>query len=222
MSLIVYGHPFSSYTQKVLIALFEAGTAFELREVGDGFPEETQDWLSRWPIGKFPVLAEGARTVAESSIIIEYLDQAHPGSARLVPADPQSALEARFMDRVFDSHVMNVVQLAVDSVLGFLPVSEEDGRRIAGERLARSYAWLDQHLAGRTWAAGEAFSLADCDAAPALFYADWGFPVPDTHAALKAYLLRVLARPSVARAVDGGRPYREWFPLKGERPVDER
>lgn len=213
MSLILYGHPFSSYTQKVLIALYENGTPFAFRCIGPEAPQHDEDWLRRWPLRKFPVLVDDERTVVETSIIIEYLQLKHPGPVRLLPDDPMAALEVRFLDRFFDLHVMNAAQHAVDGALSGDPVKRQDGLALAVEKLERAYAWLDRTLAGHTWAAGQAFTLADCAAAPALFYADWTHPIAEQFAVLRAYRTRLLARPSFARAVNEARPYRSYFPL---------
>lgn len=213
MVLALYGHPFSSYTQKALIALYENGTAFEFRCIGPDTPQHVQDWLARWPLAKFPLLLDGDRQVTETSLIIEYLHITHPGPVPLIPADPPAALEVRLMDRVFDLHVMAAVQLAVDTVLGRYPMPRADGLRIAAERLTLAYGWLDGVMQRRDWAAGAEFSMADCAAAPALFYADWVHPIPPAQAALRAYRARLLARPTIARAVDEARPFRHLFPL---------
>ncbi|HET8743992.1 MAG TPA: glutathione S-transferase family protein, partial [Ramlibacter sp.] len=117
MSLVLYGHPFSSYTQKALIALCENGTAFEFRCIDADHPQHAQEWLRRWPLAKFPLLLDGARELVETSIIIEYLQLAHPGPVRLLPADPMAALDVRFLDRFFDLHVMSPVQHAVSAAL---------------------------------------------------------------------------------------------------------
>jgi glutathione S-transferase len=213
MSLALYGHPFSSYTQKVLIALYENGTPFEFRSIGPDTPEHSAEWLKRWPLRKFPLLVDGERSVAETSIIIEYLQQTHPGKLRLLPADPVEALDVRFFDRFFDLHVMNAAQIAVDGALTGDPVKRRDGLTRSREKLERAYGWLERQLVGRTWATGDAFTLADCAAAPALFYADWTHPIPATHVELHGYRARLLARPSFARAVDEARPFRPLFPL---------
>jgi glutathione S-transferase/uncharacterized protein YndB with AHSA1/START domain len=213
MSLALYGHPFSSYTQKVLIALYENATPFEFRCLGPDTPQYTAEWLQRWPLRKFPLLVDGERNVVETSIIIEHLQLVHPGPVRLLPADPVAALEVRFLDRFFDLHVMDAVQIAVDSALKRVPVRSEDGLVIASERLERAYAWLEGSLAGRTWAAGADFTLADCAAAPALFYADWTHRISEAYPVLRAYRARLLERPSFARAVEEARPYRPLFPL---------
>lgn len=213
MSLALYGHPFSSYTQKVLIALYENGTSFEFRCLGPDTPEHSAEWLRRWPLRKFPLLVDGERSVAETSIIIEYLQLAHAGPVRLLPADPMAALDVRFLDRFFDLHVMNVVQHAVGGALTGDPVKRREGLAFAAEKLELAYAWLEGQLAGRTWAAGADFTLADCAAAPSLFYADWTHRISKAFPVLRAYRARLLARPSFARAVEEARPLRPLFPL---------
>ena len=213
MSLALYGHPFSSYTQKVLIALYENGTSFEFRCLGPDNPQHSAEWLRRWPLRKFPVLVDGERTVVETSLIIEYLQLTHPGPMRLLPADPMAALDVRFLDRFFDLHVMNAAQHAVDGALTGDPVKRQEGLALAADKLERAYAWLEGHLAGRTWAVGAEFTLADCAAAPSLFYADWTHRISEAYPVLRAYRERLLARPSFARAVNEARPFRPLFPL---------
>lgn len=213
MSLLLYGHPFSSYTQKALIALYENHTPFEFRSLGPDTPENAAEWMRRWPLRKFPLLVDGERNVAEASIIIEYLGLHYPGAVRLLPADPAAALDVRFLDRFFDLHVMSPVQQAVGGALSGDPVKRQEGLAQAKEKLELAYAWLEGELAGRTWAAGTDFTLADCAAAPSLFYADWTHPIAGAFPVLRAYRARLLARPSFARAVDEARPYRSFFPL---------
>jgi glutathione S-transferase len=213
MSLILYGHPFSSYTQKALIALYETATPFEFRMIGPDTPQHAADWLKRWPLRKFPLLVDGERQIAETSVIIEYLQLAHASPVRFLPADPMAALDVRFLDRFFDLHVMDAMQVAVEAAIGRLPIKREEGLTIAAERLERAYAWLETHLAGRTWAAGDTFTLADCAAAPSLFYADWTYRISEAYPTLRAYRARLLARPSIARCVNEARPYRGLFPL---------
>lgn len=212
MSLAVYGHYFSSYTQKVLIALYENDIPFEFCALGPDSPHAAE-WLKRWPLRKFPLLVDGDRSVVETSIIIEYLQLKHPGLVRLLPADPMAALDVRFLDRFFDLHVMNAAQHAVDGALTGDPVKRKDGLAMAVDKLDRAYLWLEAELAGRTWAAGADFTMADCAAAPFLFYADWVHRIPENCPQLRAYRARLLARPSFARAVDDARPYRALFPL---------
>ncbi|WAM23024.1 glutathione S-transferase family protein [Myxococcus sp. NMCA1] len=214
MSLVLYGHPFSSYTQKVLIALYENGTPFEFRCIGPETPQHSAEWSRRWPLRKFPLLVDGERDIAETSIIIEYLQLAHPGPVRLLPAEPMAALAVRFLDRFFDLHVMNAAQHAVDGALTGDSVKRQEGLALAVKKLEVAYAWLEGQLAGRTWAAaGEDFTLADCAAAPSLFYADWTHQISDAFPVLRAYRTRLLARPSFARAVNEARQFRPLFPL---------
>ncbi|MGB0133971.1 glutathione S-transferase family protein [Dokdonella sp.] len=213
MPLILYGHPFSSYTQKALIALYENDTPFEFRCISPDTPEHLAEWRKRWPMGKFPLLVDGERTVAETSIIIEYLQIAQPGPLKLLPTDPMAALDVRFLDRFFDLHVMDAMQIAVESALKRLPMKTEEGLAIASERLERAYAWLEVHLSGKRWANGDEFTMADCAAAPSLFYADWTHRIPESCPALRAYRARLLERPSFARAVEEARPFRSYFPL---------
>lgn len=213
MSLALYGHPFSSYTQKVLIALYENGTPFEFRCISPETPQHSAEWLRRWPLRKFPLLVDGERDVVETSIIIEYLQHVHPGPVRLLPADPLAALDVRFLDRFFDLHVMNPVQDAVAGALTGDAVKRQEGLALSTEKLERAYAWLEGQLPGRTWAAGMEFTLADCAAAPSLFYADWTHRISESYPVLRAYRARLLARPSFARAVDEARYFRPFFPL---------
>jgi glutathione S-transferase len=211
--LILYGHPFSSYTWKALIALYEKALPFEFHLLEADFPENSQRLAELWPLGKFPVLEDGGAAVIESSILIEHLDLHYPGQ-RLIPADPAAALEVRFIDRVFDNHVMSGMQAIVNEHLPFITPSPDQARiERARTALSAIYAWLDAKLPEAGWACGDAFTLADCAGAPALFYADWVHPVPDELSRLKAYRARVLARASVVRVVDEARPYRHYFPL---------
>lgn len=213
MSLILYGHPFSSYTQKVLIALYENDVEFEFRCIDAENPGHLSEWLRLWPIAKFPLLLDGERTIVESSIMIEDLQITHPGPLALIPEDRLSALRVRFLDRFFDLHVMSPVQGAVSAVLTGDTGQATHFRARAKELLERAYAWLETQLVDKTWAAGDDFSLADCAAAPALFYADWTHPIPEELPLVRAYRQRLLERPSFARAVNEARPYRPLFPL---------
>jgi glutathione S-transferase len=213
MSLALYGHPFSSYTQKVLIALYENGLRFEFRSIQPDMPQHSAEWLRRWPLAKFPLLVDGERDVVETSIIIEYLQLAHPGPVRLLPADPMAALDVRFLDRFFDLHVMDAAQHAVTGALTGDPVKRQEGLALATKKLELAYAWLEGQLADRAWAAGPDFTMADCAAAPSLFYADWVHQISEAFPVLRAYRARLLTRPSFARAVDEARQFRPLFPL---------
>ena len=214
MSLTLIGHPFSSYTQKVLIALYEGEIPFEFKVLGPDAPEVAAEWMRLWPLRRMPVLVDEGRTFVESSIIIEHLQLARPSALRLLPIDARAALDVRFMDRFFDHHVMTPMQHAVNSALhGGAWGGREEGLAHAAEKLTLAYGWLEGRLTDRGWAAGAEFTLADCAAAPSMFYADWVFPIGAEFPKTRAYRARLLARPSVKRAVDDARPYRPLFPL---------
>jgi glutathione S-transferase len=208
MSLTLYAHPFASYCWKVLIALYENGTPFEYRKIEDA--AALAELASLWPLKKFPVLKDGEATIMESSIIIEHLMLRHPGPIRLIPEDEAAALNVRFMDRFFDNYIMTPMQNIVSNQLR--AESERDRKGVADAKatLDVAYGWLESRGG---WAATDNFSLADCAAAPALFYADWAHPIGDRFARVRAYRTRLLARPSIARTVDEARPYRKLFPL---------
>lgn len=211
MTLELFAHPFSSYCQKVLIALYENDIPFTYRMMED--PGVGEEFAGLWPIKRFPILRESGRVVLEASTLIEYLQVHHPGPVKLIPEDPDLAVEVRMLDRVFDNYVMTPQGKFVYDRLRPAESRDPLGVQEAGAMLDTSYAWLDQRLQGRTWAVGETFTLADCAAAPSLFYADWTHPIPDRFVHLKAYRARLLQRPSFARAVDEARPFRHYFPL---------
>lgn len=210
MSLTLYAHPFASYCWKTLIALYENATPFTYRVVDDaaGWAELE----SLWPIKKFPLLRDDDSTIVESSIIVEYLMHRHPGPTRLIPAGDDASLHARFMDRFFDNYVMTPMSTLVADRMR--AESDRDARGVADARkmLDVAYGWLEKNFTPDGWASGGAFSVADCSAAPALFYSDWVHPLGDRFPAVLAYRHRVLARPSVARVVNEARPYRKLFP----------
>jgi glutathione S-transferase len=209
----LYAHPFSSYCQKVLIALYENDTPFELRMLAPDDEEASAELEALWPLKRMPVLVDEGRGVIETSVIVEYLGLYHPGPVALVPEDPRAALDIRMMDRFFDNYIMTPMQkLVFDSIRA----AEDRDRQGVGEArgmLDTAYRWLDDTMAGREWAAGDAFSLADCAGAPSLFYADWVHPIGEAFSNVRAYRRRLLARPSFARAVEDARPYRSLFPL---------
>jgi glutathione S-transferase len=210
-SLVFYGHPFSSYCQKVLTALYENALPFEWRLLERDEDIQAQ-FTALWPVRRMPVLVDGDRAVMESSVIIEHLGLHHPGPVRLIPAEPGAALEARRLDRIFDQYVMTPMQKIVFDCLRPAERRDPHGVGEAHALLETSYSWLDNELKGREWAAGGSFSLADCAAAPSLFYADWVHGIPASCTNLRAYRARLLARPSFARAVEEARPYRSYFP----------
>lgn len=209
----LFAHPFSSFCWKVLIALYENDTPFTFRLLGPDHPDNGTEWVRRWPLMKMPVLVEGERTVVETDAIIEYLDRFHAGSLRLLPVEADAAVEARMMTRIADDYVMTPLTKLVSDSMRAADERDRVGTDEAREQLRTIYGWLDQHLAGRRWTAGEAFTIADCALAPAIFYADWAEPIGEAHGNLRAHRARLLARPSVARCVDAARPYRSLFPL---------
>lgn len=213
MSLKLYAHPFSSYCQKVLVALYENRTPFEFMMLDGEHPDTFAEFAALWPIKRFPLLVDEGRTIIEASTIIEYLGLHHPGPVSLLPADAKTAVEVRMMDRFFDNYISTPQQKFVFDRMR--PDAERDARGVAeaGAMLDTAYAWLDKVMADRQWAAGDDFSLADCGAAPFLFYADWTHRIDANFHNVRAYRQRLLARPSFARAVDEARPYRHLFPL---------
>ena len=211
MAITLYAHPFSSYCQKVLIPLYENGIAFELRLLGE--EQANAEQAALWPLKRMPVLVDAGRTVVEATIIVEYLDLHHPGPVRMIPADPRAALDVRMMDRFFDNYVMTPMQKIVGDRLRAEERRDPHGVAEARRLLDTAYGWLDGTMATREWAAGERFSLADCAAAPSLFYADWAHAIGDAFPNVRAYRRRLLAWPSFARAVNEARPYRPLFPL---------
>jgi glutathione S-transferase len=212
MSLKLYAHPFSSYCQKVLIALYENETPFEFCTMGPGAEQAAAEHAAFWPLKRIPVLVDEGRAVLEASIIVEYLGLHHPGPVQLVPQDPRTALEVRMMDRFFDNYVMTPMQKIVLDTIRAAENRDRQGVAEAEQLLDTAYGWLDTRISGLEWAAGDTFSLADCAAAPALFYADWVRPIGEAYANVRAYRRRLLSRPSFARAVDEARPYRPHFP----------
>lgn len=209
--LQLYGHPFSSYTWKALIALYANATPFEFRTVGAGNPADDALVAAAGPGGQFPVLVDGDRTVFEATAIIEHLDLHHPGANALLPRDPALAAQVRMWDRVFDLHVMNVMQQAVAMKLRDPQTPVETARAAVRPALERSYRWIEGWLSG--YARPQGVTLVECAAAPSLFYADWVNPIPDDCPQLKAWRSHLLALAPVARCVDDARPYRHFFPL---------
>jgi len=214
MSLKLYYHPLSSFCWKTLIARYENDTPFTAVMVDLGNAEQRAGLLNLWPIGKFPVLRDeaGDRVVPESSIIIEYLDQHYPGATRFIPADSDLARQTRLRDRFYDLYVHLPMQKVVGDRLR--PVGSKDpyGVDEAKARIRSCYGMIDKEVATKTSAMGEAFTLADCAAAPALFYANKVVPFGDTHENLAAYFERLKARPSFARVLREAEPYFAMFP----------
>lgn len=213
LPLTLHYHPLSSYCQKALIALEVLGVSVEKRVLNLGDPAERAAFLALWPTGKMPLLVDAGRPVPETSILVEHLQCHHaPPGRTLIPAEPEAALEVRLWDRLFDLYVMTPMQALTADLLR--PEAERDPRGVeqARAQLLMAYGMVDQRLQGRTWACGDRFTLADCAAAPALFYAVAYVPLPAEHAQLAAYFERLLAHPAVAAVVDQARPWLRHFP----------
>jgi len=214
MSLTLYFHPLSSFCQKVMIALYENDTRFEPHLVNLMDEASNAAFKKIWPIGKFPVLRDdaNARTIPESSIIIEYLTQHYPGKTQLVPADAELALQCRARDRFYDLHVHMQMQKIVGDRLRPADKKDPHGVEHAKALMQAAFSIINQEMATRTWALGDSFSMADCAAAPALYYANLVMPFAETHKNMAAYFGRLMQRPSFARVVKEAEPYRRMFP----------
>ena len=217
MSLTLHFHPLSSFCWKALIALYENDVAFTAKSVNLGDATERAALLRLWPIGKFPVLHDDARgqTVPESSIIIEYLDTHYPGRTRFIPADPDLALQARLRDRFYDLYVHLPMQKIMGDRLRADDQRDPHGVAEARAQLKTSYQMIEQQMAAGTWAIGEAFSIADCAALPALFYANMVEQFGDAHKNIAGYFERLKVRPSVARVMKEAEPYFNMVPKEG-------
>jgi glutathione S-transferase len=219
MSLTLHFHPLSSFCHKVLIALYENGTPFTPKLVDLGDAGQRAAFHALWPVGKFPVLEDSGRNrmVPESSIIIEYLDQHYRGTTRFIPADAEESRAVRFRDRFFDLHIHLHMQKIVGDRLRPANAKDPHGVVDARTRMAAALGIAEKEMASRDvitqpWAAGESFTLADCAAAPALFYADKVAPFAGAYPNLVAYLDRLKQRPSYARALKEAEPYFKFFP----------
>lgn len=212
MSLELYAHPFSSYCWKALIPLTADGTDFIYRNVDPAHPGVMEELRTLWPFGKFPVLVDDGEVIAESTSIIEHLQARHPGPNIWIP-DGADGRRERFLDRLFDNYVMGGMQASVSNALRPEDAKDPYGAEQGLKTLRTAYDWLETNLPHSEWAVGDRFTLADCAAAPALFYADWVDEIGGQRPRLKAYRARLLAHPSVAKVVDDARPYRRYFPL---------
>jgi glutathione S-transferase len=214
MSLKLYFHPLASFCWKVLIALYENDTSFEPHVVDLANETSSAEFKKIWPIGKFPVLRDDTRdvTVPESSIIIEYLSQHYPGRSQLVPTDVDLARQTRLRDRFYDLYVHEPMQKIVGDRLRPPGKNDPHGVEQARAQLQTAYGMIDREMAAKTWAMGDAFTMADCAAAPALFYANKVLPFDGTHKNAAAYLGRLMKRPSFAQTVKEAQPYFALFP----------
>ena len=220
MSLTLYLHPLASFCHKVMIALYESGTPFTPQIVDLMDEGSAASHLARWPVGKIPVLhdAERGQLVPETSIIIEYLETYHPGARPMLPGDAEARLQARLWDRFFDLYVSVPMQkIVIDRIR---PAESRDpfGVDEARQTLRTAYSMVNGQTALGTWAVGEAFSLADCAAAPALFFASIVEPIPAELTGLKGYLDGLLDRPSVRRVYRDAAPYFSMFPYRDAMP----
>nr|WP_316643165.1 glutathione S-transferase family protein [uncultured Roseateles sp.] len=220
MALILHYHPLSSFCWKTLIALYERGLPFETRLVNFGDAQARAAFTDLWPTSKIPLLEDAGRVIPETSIMIEYLEQQHPGPVSLLPGDAQAQLDVRLWDRLFDLYVMDPMQRFIGQLLR--PEAERDASALAASQagLAMAYDLIERRLGPGPWAAGEHFSLADCAAAPALFYAAIVRPLPPDHGRLRAYFERLMARPTVQRVIVEARPYFAYFPLHQAIPAE--
>jgi glutathione S-transferase len=214
MSLQFFFHPLASYCQKVLIALYENGTQFEPHLVDFSNEASAAAFRKLWPVAKMPVLRDEARdrTIPESSIIIEYLAQHYPGPTELIPADADLALQTRLRDRFYDLYVHDPMQRIVGDKLRPAGKTDPYGVEAARAQLLKSYGMIDAEMAARTWAMGEAFTLADCAAGPPLFFANKLMPFSESHRNLASYFERLTRRPSFARSLAEAEPYMKFFP----------
>lgn len=219
--LTLYLHPLASFCHKVLIGLYENGTPFEPHIVDFSDPGSAAAHLERWPVGKIPVLYDGAtgRVVPETSVIIEYLTRHYPGPVRLLPDDPDALLNVRLWDRFYDLYVSVPMQKIVTDRLRPEGFNDPHGVAEAHATLDTAYAMIDAELADKTWAAGEAFTLADCAALPALFFSSIVHPFGEDRPHLAAYFERLIARPSVRRVIAEARPYFQFFPYREAMPA---
>jgi glutathione S-transferase len=214
MNLKLYLHPLSSFCWKVLIALYENETPFEPCVIDLGDPVSRAELERLWPFQRFPVLEDRAagRALPESSIIIEYLDQRYPGRIQLLPKDPALALETRQADRFYDWMVHVPMQKIVTDNIRPSGQNDAFGVEQARSTLRTAYALIERDMASRAWAMGDHFTLADCAAFPALYYANRVQPLGDAHPHAAAYLRRLEQRPSVARVLSEAQPYFAMFP----------
>jgi len=217
MSLTLYYHPLASFCHKVLIALYERGIAFEKRFIDLANEEDREALEAVWPLRKFPVLRDAirGRDVAETSIIIEYLDLHFDGAPALIPTDPDEALDVRLWDRIFDNHVQGPMnEIVFDRLFG--RNSDVSKWRSA---LDVAYDMVEKQLDGRRWICGERFTMADCAAAPALFYAATVQPFPRSAVRLHAYFEQLVERPSVRQVLEDAAPYFQLYPYAEAIPA---
>lgn len=212
-TLTLHYHPLSSYCHKVLIAVDVLGIELDKRLLNLSDAQERADFLALWPTGKMPLLVDSGRPIPETSIIIEHLQRHHARTGhQLIPPDPDAAHDVRLWDRLSDLYVMTPMQAFTSDLLRAKQDRDPAGVTRAQETLLMAYALMDGHLDGRSWITGDRFTMADCAAAPALFYALAYVPLPSPHRQLAAYVERLMAHPPVARTIDQARPFFKFFP----------
>ncbi len=212
MTLNIYGHPFSLYTQKAIFAFYECDIPFSLCKLDEG-SDAAKKWSHIWPIEHFPVLEHGEDIVPEATAIIEYLQANFSKQAFLIPPDPREAVEVRLMDRIFDNYVTTPSQRIVFDFSRPEGTHDELGLVQWKALLDKSYLWLNHKLASRKWAAGDTFSMADCAAAPALLYAHWTYPIPTEFKHVHRFRQQLIARGAYSRVLDESRQFRQYFPM---------
>jgi glutathione S-transferase len=222
MTLRFYYHPLASFCHKVLIALYEKNIAFEPVIVDFGNPESAAAFRKVWPMAKIPALVDEAtrRTVAETTIVLDYLERKFPQQPVLLPSDPEAALLVRFWDRFYDFYVELPMQKIVTDRLRPEGANDAFGVEQARGQLREAYGVIESEMAGKEWAAGDHFSIADCAAAPALFYANTVEPIPQTLEHAKAYLARLMQRPSFGRVLVEAEPYFKFFPMPDKPDIE--
>ncbi|WP_438274538.1 glutathione S-transferase family protein [Nitrobacter sp.] len=220
MTLTLYMHPLASFCHKVLIGLYENETAFESRTVDFADPGSAAAHLERWPVGKIPVLHDSVtgRTVPETSIIIEYLQEHYPGPVQLLPGDAALQLQVRLWDRFFDLYVSVPMQKIVTDKIRPTNATDPYGIGEARSMLDQAYSMIENQIRDKCWAVGDDFTMADCSALPALFFASIVHPFSRDQRHLTAYLDRLMQRPSVRRVIDEARPFFAMFPYRDAMP----
>ena len=220
MALTLYMHPLASFCHKVLIGLYENGTRFEAQIVDFADPGSAAAHFERWPVGKIPVLHDSAagRTVPETTIILEYLQAHYPGPVQLLPGNPERQLEVRLWDRFYDLYVSVPMQKIVTDRIRPADANDPHGVAEAKATLDQAYRMIEDHMRGKEWATGDDFTMADCAALPALFFASIVHPFADEQRQLSGYLERLLLRPSVKRVIAEARPYFSMFPYRDAMP----
>ncbi len=216
MSLKLYFHPLASYCHKALIALYESGIPFQPIFVDLSDEKSSAELRSFWPMAKFPVLRDEARnrTIAEATVIIEYLDAYYLGPTRFIPVDPDLAWQTRMWDRFYDLYVHESMQKIVGDHLRPAGAKDPFGVEHAKVTLRCAYGMIDSHMAGKTWMIGGAYGLVDCAASPALFYANTAMPFDPAQRNLQAYFDRLMSRPSYVRVLKEAQPYFDLFPME--------